>query len=96
MSEEQLTAFLEVLKSDTSLQEKLKLEQDANVLLEIAKAIGLGTSSFSTEDQLRLSAEELEGVAGGCTHSNSFGGQSTYYFWKDIFEGRNPFRKDAY
>jgi predicted ribosomally synthesized peptide with nif11-like leader len=55
MSEEQLKAFLEVLKSDTSLQEKLKLEQDANILLEIAKAIGFGTSSFSTEDQLRLS-----------------------------------------
>tara|TARA_B100002052_G_scaffold294846_1_gene320311 strand:+ start:479 stop:643 length:165 start_codon:yes stop_codon:yes gene_type:complete len=54
MSEEQLKAFLEVLKSDTSLQEKLKLEQDANILLEIAKAIGFGTSSFSTEDQLRL------------------------------------------
>ena len=80
MSEEQLKAFLEVLKSDTSLQEKLKLEQDANILLETANAIGFGTSSFSTEDQLRLWAEELEGVAGACTHSNSFGGLGTYYF----------------
>ena len=66
MSEEQLKAFLEKVKSDTSLQEKLKAASDADTVISIAKEAGF---SISTDDlkkaQSELSEEELEGVAGG-------------------------------
>ena len=66
MSEEQLKAFLEKVKADTSLQEKLKAAADANAVSAIAKEAGF---SISTDDinkaQSELSEEELEGVAGG-------------------------------
>ena len=67
MSEEQLKAFLEKVKGDTSLQEKLN--GDADAVMEIAKEAGF---SITAEDiQLMRSAtgevsdEELEGAAGG-------------------------------
>ena len=69
MSEEQLKAFLEKVKADTSLQEKLNGASDAVAVAEIAKEAGF---SITAEDiQLRqseteqLSDEELEGAAGG-------------------------------
>ena len=66
MSEEQLKAFLEKLKADTSLQEKLKAAADSDAVLAIAKDAGF---SISTEDlknaQFEISEEELDGVAGG-------------------------------
>ena len=37
MSEEQLKAFLEKVKADTSLQEKLKSAADANAVAAIGK-----------------------------------------------------------
>ena len=40
MSEEQLKAFLEKVKADTSLQEKLKAAADSDVVLAIAKEAG--------------------------------------------------------
>jgi len=40
MSEEQLKAFLEKAKVDTSLQEKLKAAADANAVVAIAKEAG--------------------------------------------------------
>ena len=40
MSEEQLKAFLEKVKADTSLQEKLKGAADADTVLAIAKEAG--------------------------------------------------------
>ena len=40
MSEEQLKAFLEKVKADTSLQEKLKAASDADAVVAIAKAAG--------------------------------------------------------
>ena len=64
MSEEQLKAFLEKVKVDTSLQEKLKAE-GADVVA-IAKAAGF---TITTEDlnshRQNLSDDELEGAAGG-------------------------------
>ena len=48
MSEEQLKAFLEKVKADTSLQEKLKAAGDVNTITAIAKE-----ASFS------ISADEL-------------------------------------
>ena len=66
MSEEQLKAFLEKLKGDTSLQEKLKAASDDDAVVAIAKAAGF---SITTEDlnphRQGVSDDELEGVAGG-------------------------------
>ena len=64
MSEEQLKAFLEKVKADTSLQEKVKAE-GADVVA-IAKAAGftITTEDLSSHRQ-NLTEEELEGLAGG-------------------------------
>ena len=67
MSEEQLKAFLEKVKSDTELQEKLKAATTPEAGLEIAKDAGF---SITTEDiqsmqSATVSEEELEGAAGG-------------------------------
>ena len=68
MSEEQLKAFLEKVKADTSLQEKLKAAADANAVLAIAKEAGFSISveDLKEEGSIReLSDDELEGMAGG-------------------------------
>ena len=49
MSEEQLKAFLEKVKTDASLQEKLKAAADADAVLAIAKDAGF-----------RISADDLK------------------------------------
>ena len=74
MPEEQLKAFLEKVKADPSLQEKLKAAKDADTVVAIAKAAGLSISTDDlTKAQPKLSEEELEGVAGGwqCKHMGS-------------------------
>ena len=66
MSEEQVKAFLEKAKVDTSLQEKLKAAADANAVAAIAKEAGFSISADDiNKTQSELSDEELEGVAGG-------------------------------
>ena len=73
MSEEQLKAFLEKVKSDTSLQEKLNGASDAVAVAEIAKEAGFSITaediqSMQSQSQSQsgeLSDEELEGAAGG-------------------------------
>ena len=75
MSEEQLKAFLEKVKGDTSLQEKLKAASGADAVVSIAKEEGFSISIDDIKAQLlelsdeagdvELSDEELEGVAGG-------------------------------
>ena len=66
MSEEQLKAFLEKVKADTSLQEKLKAAADSDAVLAIAKDAGFMISADDlTKAQSEISEEELEGVAGG-------------------------------
>ena len=69
MSEEQLKAFLEKVKGDISLQEKLEAAANSDVVAEIAKEAGF---TITAEDiQLMQSAtgevsdEELQGAAGG-------------------------------
>ena len=63
MSEEQLKAFLEKVKSDTSLQEKLKAAADSDEIVAIAKDMGY---KISADDiQTEISDEELESLAGG-------------------------------
>ena len=66
MSEEQLKAFLEKVKADTNLQEKLKAAADADAVLAIAKEAGFSVSVDDLKNaQSEVSEEELEGVAGG-------------------------------
>ena len=72
MSEEQLKAFLEKVKGDNSLQEKLKTAADAQAVVAIAKEAGF---SISAEDlkkaQSGIDDAELEAAAGGgaCKHA---------------------------
>ena len=66
MSEEQLKAFLEKVKGDTSLQEKLQAAADANAVAAIAKDAGFSISADDLEKaQSENSDEELEHAAGG-------------------------------
>jgi predicted ribosomally synthesized peptide with nif11-like leader len=69
MSEEQLKAFLEAVKADPTLQEKLKAGRDADAVVEIAKVAGFGISAEEINQvqsaSQELSEEELKGVAGG-------------------------------
>ena len=66
MSEEQLKAFLEKVKADTSLKEKLKAASDADGVVAIAKEAGFKISAEDLKNtEVELSEEELEGVAGG-------------------------------
>ena len=83
MSEEQLKAFLEKVKDDTSLQEKLKAATDNDVVAAIAKDAGFSISAddLKNAQPTEISDEELEGVAGGaarpagyCTYKNPHNG----------------------
>jgi len=72
MSEEQLKAFLEAVKADAGLQEKLKAAGDADAVVEIAKEAGFVISAEELQwaqavisEVSEVSEEELEGVAGG-------------------------------
>ena len=66
MSEEQLKAFLEKVKGDTSLQEKLKAAADADAVAAIAKEAGFSISADDlTKAQSEISDEELNVVNGG-------------------------------
>ena len=66
MSVDQLKAFLEKVKADTSLQEKLKAASDADAVVSIAKEEGFSISVDDLKNvQSELSDEELEGLAGG-------------------------------
>ena len=62
MSLEQLKAFIEKIKGDKSLQDKLKAAKSSDEVVSIAKEHG---HDFGTEHISQLSEEELEGVAGG-------------------------------
>ena len=62
MTQEQLKAFLEKVKGDTSIQEKLKAAQSQDDVVSIAKDHG---HALGTEHISQLSEKELEGVAGG-------------------------------
>ena len=69
MSEEQLKAFLEKVKADTSLQEKLKAAASPEAAIEIAKDAGFSITAEDIQsmqsETVELSDEELEGAAGG-------------------------------
>ena len=71
MSEEQLKAFLEKVKADTSLQEKLKAAASPEAAVEIAKEAGFSITAEDIQsmqpesESVELSYEELESAAGG-------------------------------
>ena len=69
MSEEQLKAFLEKVKSDTELQEKLKAAASPDAAIEIAKDAGFSITAEDIQSMqsatVELSDEELEGASGG-------------------------------
>ena len=66
MSEEQLKAFMEAVKADAELQEKLKAAVDSDSVVAIAKAAGFVISAEElARAQAAVSEDELEGVAGG-------------------------------
>ena len=81
MSEEQLNAFLEKVKADTTLQEKLKAAASPEAAIEIAKEAGFAITAEDIQSMqsatVELSDDELEGAAGGipgCTGLRSVGG----------------------
>jgi bacteriocin propeptide, TIGR03798 family len=66
MSEEQLKAFLEAVRADAGLLEKLNAAKDADAVVAIAKAEGFAISAEELKkSQAEISEEELERVAGG-------------------------------
>ena len=70
MSEEQLKAFLDKVKADASLQEKLNVAADSDTIVEIAKAAEFAITAEDIQSSMKsstveLSDEELEGAAGG-------------------------------
>ena len=81
MPEEQLKAFLEKVKGDASLQEKLKaaasLDAVIDNVIEIAKGAGFSITAEDIQSRqpatVELSDDELEGAAGGlCCGGISF------------------------
>ena len=83
MSVEQLKAFLEKVKGDTSLQEKLKAAADSGAVLAIAKEAGFSISADDLKKaQSEISAEELEGAAGGTAGGWVYYGPTQYYTCK--------------
>ena len=97
MSEEQLKAFLEKVKSDTSLQEKLKAAADADAVLAIAKEAGFSVSVDDLKSaQSKLSEEELEGAAGGAPkHYPSDGCPTMATHW-DVWKGENQWSSQCH
>ena len=71
MSEEQLNAFLEKVKGDTSLQDKLKAAASPDAAIDIAKAAGFSITAEDIQSMqsatVELSDEELEEAAGGAS-----------------------------
>jgi predicted ribosomally synthesized peptide with nif11-like leader len=71
MSEEQLKAFLEAVKADAGLQEKIKGAAGVDAVVAIAKAAGfvISVEELKMAQAAEISDEELEGVAGGAGSS---------------------------
>ena len=69
MSEEQLKAFLEAIKADATLQEKLNAAGDTDAVVAIAKEAGyVITAEELARAQAEISEAELEGVAGAAVY----------------------------
>ena len=77
MSLEQLKAFLEKIKGDTSLQEKLKAAKTSEDVVGIANECGHHFTS-ETLSKGQLTDEEMEKLAGGGTRGYCGGGGEMY------------------
>ena len=84
MSEEQLKAFLEKVKGDTTLQDKLKAAKSPEDVVAIAKEHGHEFSMSHAEAGrlVRLGEKELEVLVGGGGGESSMGALSCGN-WKD-------------
>jgi predicted ribosomally synthesized peptide with nif11-like leader len=72
MSEEQLKAFLDAVKADQGLQQKLKAATDPDEAAAVAKAAGFAIAAGDFKIlQAEISDQELEGLAGG-TAANTY------------------------
>ena len=94
MSEEQLKAFLEAVKADAGLQEKLKAATDAESVVAIAKAAGFVISAEELKRepsalQSEVSEEQLEGVSGGAPNTFCMPGTCGTNSLADGPEGRS-------
>ena len=69
MPEEQLKAFLEKVKFDIELQEKLKAAASPEAAVQIAKDAGFAITAEDIQSmqsgKVEVSDEELEGSSGG-------------------------------
>ena len=67
MSEEQLKAFMEMVKNDAGLAASVKVAKSIDEVISLAKAKGfdLDKSLVETVNKNSLSDAELESVAGG-------------------------------
>ena len=75
MSLEQLRAFLEKVKANSTLQDKLKAAKSPDEVVTIAKEYG---HEFASDKLSQLSESELDGIAGsGCTINSSLCGECT-------------------
>ena len=89
MSEEQLNAFLEKVKSDTSLQDKLMAADSPEAAIEIAKEAGFAITAEDIQSMqsatVELPDEELEDVAGGfwCCRIPGVGSQRATMRFRD-------------
>ena len=68
MSLEQLKAFLEKVKGDSNLQDKLKAAKSSEDIVGIAKEHG---HEFTADKFNELTEEEIESVAGGAVRAHS-------------------------
>ena len=69
MSKEQLKTFLEKIKGDLNLQERLKAAKSQDDVVSIAKEHGY---EFESEHISQLSEEQMEGFAGGMNSAKWF------------------------
>ena len=84
MSEEQLRAFMEAVKADAGLQQKLNAAADADAVALIAKEMGFVISAEELQRAQagsEVSEEELEGVVGGCQERTTQPCQGSQCAW---------------
>lgn len=79
MSEVQLKAFLEAVKNDAEIQEKLKAATDADAIAAIAQSAGFAISAEEAERfQIEIPQEEIEYLAGGSLRNTNGGSNCNY------------------
>lgn len=66
MPGERLRAFLDAVKTDQELQEKLKTARDSNAIAKIASEAGYDISAEGVDlETVPIAAIELDGMTGG-------------------------------